>query len=973
MTKRLHNLSLILLVLCVAGCTDTSQIKTLNRQLQQIGSLGSEEGQFMEPRGLHLTPAGQILATDFRNYRIQLLDLEGNSIEQWGTKGAGPGQFNDPTCAAFDNEGNMFVVDTWNHRIQKRTAEGEWIDNWAQKGDFYAPRGIAIDNQNRVYIANTSLHNIKVFKPTGSLLATWGEAGGGYDQLKDPLGLAFGPDDNLYVADTGNQRIKILNPIGQTLNIIAVPDWAKDQFNEAYIAVGNDKKVYVTVPHQNTVLVYDSTGELFSRFGESGPGPEQLSYPSGIAVNQDGQIYISDALNNRIVKYAPPSPLVMDEGTKANPVRTVLSVLRIIVDVLALSILIIWLVKRSGKKAPEPAEPRKVSKLGQRWAGMLNWFRKRTLILLTLYLSAILCLLAGIFAFTQEKITLGGWLIVSALIMLLIQELPRYLAQVTRQESPRIQRSLFWGLFCLLISVTLFLRVYKLDQVPWGINNDAAWNGMYALRILDGEEYTPFTQEAWGKSTLYFYMIALAFKWFGISGTTLYLPCIMAGFITVLILFLFLKYLFGIRFAFVASFIYSATAWNIVFSRTGYRAILSPICLIFTLWCFYLAADANRWWKRLLCYLVSGFFIGLGLHTYFAFRGIPFMMIIVGIHTWIRKEKFMRRNWWGLLIFLLAGAAAFSPLILYALESPENFESFMGRSDFLFVGNRVKQAGSLAPLWENIKANLLTFNYSANVGNFFNGQWPILSYPLGLLLLLGSGIFLRYFWIRGPFVTCMIFVFGLLPGILSEPDAARAAMTTVSISIFSTAGIFSLVRSWKGRFGKRFAVLIIFLLTSWTCASEFYFYFNTLGNDYFAQFGYAKKHTLIGYKGLELSKENTLYISQGHFIDTPKFICYRVPGDVFMITQGEVIDVVPEDILLANLDAVLTTEHPVDKGLAFVFENDFRNEPLFEQVKQVYPTGRYTEYSDPVYGEEPIFYTYVIPREKLHVSEPPAP
>ena len=115
----------------------------------------------------------------------------------------------------------------------------------------------------------------------------------------------------------------------------------------------------------------------------------------------------------------------------------------------------------------------------------------------------------------------GGWSIVSAIFMLLIQELPKYLTQTTLQESRRIPRSLFWGLFCLLISITLFLRVYKLDEIPWGINNDAAWNGMYALRSLDGEEYTPFTQEAWGKSTLYFYMIALAFKWFGASGTTL--------------------------------------------------------------------------------------------------------------------------------------------------------------------------------------------------------------------------------------------------------------------------------------------------------------------------------------------------------------------------------------------------------------------------------------------------------------------
>jgi hypothetical protein len=53
--------------------------------------------------------------------------------------------------------------------------------------------------------------------------------------------------------------------------------------------------------------------------------------------------------------------------------------------------------------------------------------------------------------------------------------------------------------FAGVMAIAVFMRVYRLDLIPSGLNHDVAWNGLYALRILRGEPYTPYTAEAWGR------------------------------------------------------------------------------------------------------------------------------------------------------------------------------------------------------------------------------------------------------------------------------------------------------------------------------------------------------------------------------------------------------------------------------------------------------------------------------------------
>ncbi len=969
--NRLRIFTCLLMALFLVSCGKPLLKKTQNRQIQQIGHRGSDPGQFLEPRSIVMTHRGNLLVTDFRNYRIQELNPSGEMIESWGSKGQGPGQFNDPTSAVMDRFGNLYVVDTWNHRIQKRTRDGTWIPDWTKGGGFYAPRGIAVDSKGRVYVANTSYHQVKVYDTSGNLLHTWGDAIKSELNFNDPLGLAFGPDGNLYVADTGNHRIKIMSPEGKTLDTIHVADWSDDQFTEAYIAVDRDNRIYVTAPNDNLILVYTRDGQLYSRFGELGPGPEQFNSPIGITVDDTGHIYVTDSMNNRIVKYAPAPALPISKH-RSGPISRVLSILRILLDLAAVMIVIRWWFTRN-------RDP----KIGSSWNQVLQNLEKRPSLMLGFFVCGFALILTALFLYSIDSPGSGTLVLLMGLISLFVYDLPGRSDSGLTTGGASVTRKFFWISLSILIVITLFFRVYRIDTIPSGINNDAAWNGTYALRILDGEKYTPFTCEAWGKSTLYFNFIALVFKLFGASKLTLYIPCISAGILGVILFFFLFRYLFNTRFALAAGLIFSLMAWNLTFSRTGYRAILAPICLFLTAFFYYRAIDARQWWSRMLLFAGSGFSIGLGLHTYFAFRAIPLMMIAVGIHSWITEKRFMRRNWWGLTVLLLVSIIVIMPLLQYGWSFTNKSDGFldrvsqfknsplMGRQNTLFVGEKIEASGSLNPIWHNISKNLLIFHYKARVGNFFNNELPLLARPTGLLMLLGLVLLLRKSRERGPFLVHMIFIFGMLPAILSEADAARSLLTASAIAVYAAAGAFSIIRFLPYTLTNRWRPIFLGLLITWCCASEYYFYFHRSANDIFAQFGYAYKHTELGFKALDLSKDNEVYVSQGHFIDTPIFICYAIPGDVFSITNREVIDVVADSEIINNVDHVLNSERMPGKGLAFVLENGPKNILVLNRIKQRYPHGKHTPFlaeRDLLWEDEkdiPMFYTYVIPPDQL--------
>jgi sugar lactone lactonase YvrE len=65
-------------------------------------------------------------------------------------------------------------------------------------------------------------------------------------------------------------------------------------------------RIYVTDPEGYRVLIFNSDGSYLGRFGTFGTGPNNLGLANGIFIDAEDNIYVADAGNNRILKFASP-------------------------------------------------------------------------------------------------------------------------------------------------------------------------------------------------------------------------------------------------------------------------------------------------------------------------------------------------------------------------------------------------------------------------------------------------------------------------------------------------------------------------------------------------------------------------------------------------------------------------------------------------------------------------------------------
>jgi DNA-binding beta-propeller fold protein YncE len=75
------------------------------------------------------------------------------------------------------------------------------------------------------------------------------------------------------------------------------------------IAVDQAGNVYVTDTGNNRIQVFSSNGTFVSEFGEYGLSEQELRYPSGIAVDlSSSNVYVADTGNNRFSAFAASAP-----------------------------------------------------------------------------------------------------------------------------------------------------------------------------------------------------------------------------------------------------------------------------------------------------------------------------------------------------------------------------------------------------------------------------------------------------------------------------------------------------------------------------------------------------------------------------------------------------------------------------------------------------------------------------------------
>ena len=258
-------------------------------------------------------------------------------------------EFNSPSGVAVDSAGIVYVADSSNNRIRKILPDGAvstlagsgkgFADGLGVAARFSYPSGIAVDSAGVVYVADTQNHRIRKILPNGTVSTLAGSIDGFADgvgaeaRFSYPIGIAVDSAGVLYVADSNNNAIRKILPGG------AVSTLAGDGVEEGGFADGVGAEARFSYPSAIAVdragvvyvsdsnarirkILQDGTASTLAGSGNvgfaDGVGAEaRFSYPSGIAVDSAGVLYVTDSENNRIRKILPDGTVSTFVGSDA--------------------------------------------------------------------------------------------------------------------------------------------------------------------------------------------------------------------------------------------------------------------------------------------------------------------------------------------------------------------------------------------------------------------------------------------------------------------------------------------------------------------------------------------------------------------------------------------------------------------------------------------------------------------------------
>ena len=143
-------------------------------------------------------------------------------LTEWGAKGKKPGEFHFPIGIAISPADEILVTDFYNDRVQQFSPEGKLLSVLPVLPN---PGGIAVAQSGEIYLthfaekkrAERTNDRISVYNPSGKLLRQWGRTGKGDGEFDCPGGIALAPDGGVYVADQTNRRVQVFDAQGKFL------------------------------------------------------------------------------------------------------------------------------------------------------------------------------------------------------------------------------------------------------------------------------------------------------------------------------------------------------------------------------------------------------------------------------------------------------------------------------------------------------------------------------------------------------------------------------------------------------------------------------------------------------------------------------------------------------------------------------------------------------------------------------------
>ena len=246
--------------------------------------------------GIAVRYLGQKLVSKQKHIGVE----SNNPVLKFGGPGNGNGTFNVPRGIAFDKSSNcLYVADTGNGLIQKFSAEGEFMSQFNVNGldKDYAAYNLVVDLNKRLIMCTEILvrdndhvkgNDMLLFNLEGNLKDTRT-----LDYVSCPIHIAMNSRGNVFLSDVKEKCVFEADGEGNFLRRMGGFSYP------GCICTNDDGKIIVPDAHDNCIYLYTPDGTVSHKFGTGGTGNGELIFP--ISVATDGEyILVAEGTNKRI-------------------------------------------------------------------------------------------------------------------------------------------------------------------------------------------------------------------------------------------------------------------------------------------------------------------------------------------------------------------------------------------------------------------------------------------------------------------------------------------------------------------------------------------------------------------------------------------------------------------------------------------------------------------------------------------------
>jgi DNA-binding beta-propeller fold protein YncE len=317
----------------------------------------ARQAKLSSPFGVDFDRAGNLYLVEMTGHRVCRVDAKGvlTVIAGTGRKGNGgdggpavAAEFNGMHSLAVAPNGDVFVADTWNNRVRRIDTKTGLIHAFAGTGEkgyggdggpaakarFGGVYCVALDpKRKRLYLADLDNRRIRaVDLKTGIVTTVAGNGNKGVPPdgadatkapLVDPRAVAADADGNVYILERAGHALRVVDARGRIRTVAGTGKaGASGDGGDARRAMLNEPK-HLCIDKDGAVIIADTDNHVVRKYlpregrivrvagtgrkgaaGIGGPaGKAELNQPHGVHVGPDGDLYVADSGNQRVLRF----------------------------------------------------------------------------------------------------------------------------------------------------------------------------------------------------------------------------------------------------------------------------------------------------------------------------------------------------------------------------------------------------------------------------------------------------------------------------------------------------------------------------------------------------------------------------------------------------------------------------------------------------------------------------------------------